>query len=55
MHIIGFYTDIKKDRLTNRIYKNPFVIGAIIKNGKIVGNVNDLLAAIRNYIRTKIV
>lgn len=45
--IIGLYTDIRKDRETYRMYKNPYVIGAIMKKGKIVYNISEIDAAIK--------
>ena len=45
--IIGLYTDIRQYREgPSRMYKNPYVIGAIKTLGKIVSNVDELLRAI---------
>lgn len=48
-YIIGLYTDIRKDRLKYKMYKNPYVIGAILSNGLIVESLNELITKISEY------
>ena len=50
-YIIGLYTDIRRDRITYRMYKNPYVIGAILSNGIIVNTINELLVGISEHFR----
>jgi nucleoside 2-deoxyribosyltransferase len=48
--IIGLYTDIRKDRDHFKMYKNPYVIGAIKKSGNIVNSKENLLFEINKII-----
>ncbi len=41
--IIGLYTDIRRDRINYKIYKNPYVIGAILASGLIVHSMDELV------------
>jgi len=50
--IIGLYTDFRQYRSGNgKMYKNPYVIGAIEANGEIVSNVNSILKILPNYLK----
>lgn len=52
--IIGLYTDIRQYRQgPGRMYKNPYVVGAIEALGKIVSNMQDLLQTIPQYLSVK--
>jgi nucleoside 2-deoxyribosyltransferase len=47
--IIGLYTDIRQRRQgESRMYKNPYVVGAIQANGAIVSNIDELLLTLQN-------
>lgn len=48
--IIGLYTDIRKDRNQSKMYKNPYVVGAIMACGKIVHRLEDVIVALPNYL-----
>jgi nucleoside 2-deoxyribosyltransferase len=48
-YIIGLYTDIRKDRLKYKMYKNPYVIGAILSNGLMVKSLNELIIELLRY------
>lgn len=48
--IIGLYTDIRKDRKVYQMYKNPYIIGAITKNGTIVHSISEVRAALTTYL-----
>jgi nucleoside 2-deoxyribosyltransferase/SAM-dependent methyltransferase len=50
--IIGLYTDIRQYRKgPGRMYKNPYVLGAIEAIGEIVSSVEELLQVIPKHIR----
>ncbi len=48
--IIGLYTDIRKDRNQSKMYKNPYVIGAILSSGIIVSTIEDIINALFDNI-----
>lgn len=49
--IIGLYTDIRQHRQgPAKMYKNPYVVGAIEAIGEVVTNIDDLLRAIPGYL-----
>ena len=50
MPIIGLYTDVRRDRLNYKMYKNPFVMGVIMKKGKILNDVEALSAVIKSLL-----
>jgi nucleoside 2-deoxyribosyltransferase len=49
-YIIGFYSDSRKDRPNNKMYKNPHVMGAIKSAGEIVSTLDELLNAIQKVL-----
>jgi len=50
-YIIGLYTDIRKDRLEYKMYKNPYVVGAILSNGIIVESLSELTIKITEHFK----
>jgi nucleoside 2-deoxyribosyltransferase/ubiquinone/menaquinone biosynthesis C-methylase UbiE len=49
--VIGLCTDIRQRRSgLGRVYKNPYVIGAIEAHGEVVTSINDLLLALPKYL-----
>ena len=49
--VIGLYTDIRQYRKgENRMYKNPYVVGAIEANGEIVISIDELLEILQGYL-----
>lgn len=52
--VVGLYTDIRQYRQgPSRMYKNPYVVGAIEALGTIVSSVDELLQAIPKYLSTR--
>lgn len=51
--IVGILTDIRQHRTKNRIYKNPFVTGAIERSGIIVKSIEEAVKAIQIYKQKK--
>ena len=47
--VIGLLTDIRQYRTKNKIYKNPFVTGAIEHAGVIVDSIEDVVRYIKLY------
>lgn len=51
--IIGVYTDIRQYRRgPNRMYKNPYVMGAITANGVIVSDIEQVLHHLSSYLNS---
>jgi nucleoside 2-deoxyribosyltransferase/SAM-dependent methyltransferase len=49
--MVGLYTDIRQFRQgSNRIYKNPYILGAIERNGRIVASVDGVLRALPDLL-----
>lgn len=48
--IVGVFTDSRRDRPRNSIYKNPHVMGAIKSAGEIISSLDDLEAAVRRAL-----
>lgn len=52
--IIGIYTDMRKfGDGDNRMYKNLFTKGAIMKNGKLAYTIDEVIKAINEYKKVK--
>lgn len=49
--ILGLFTDIRKDRERNKVYKNPYIIGAIKATG---GEIAESFAELEGMIFQKI-
>ena len=48
--VVGLYTDSRRDRPRNAIYKNPHVMGAILSAGELTATPEEHLEAIRRAI-----
>jgi SAM-dependent methyltransferase len=51
--IVGLHTDIRQHRTSNRIYRNPYIIGVIEGSGEVVSSVEDLIATLPKYLKGK--
>ena len=48
--IIGVFTDSRRDRPKNSIYKNPHVMGAIKSSGEIISSLDELTDAVKRVL-----
>ena len=48
--IVGVFSDSRRDRARNNIYKNPHVMGAIKNAGEIIHTTDDLVDAVKRAL-----
>ena len=48
--IVGVFTDSRRDRPRNNIYKNPHVMGAIKSAGELIYTMDDLVDAVKRAL-----
>ncbi len=48
--IVGVFTDSRRDRSRNSIYKNPHVMGAIKSAGELIYTLDHLVAAVKKAL-----
>lgn len=49
--VIGIYTDMRQYRIgEGRMYKNPYVVGAIEANGELTSTIEEVIEAVGKYV-----